>query len=418
MDGSVIYQQLNDLFDQDPDIDELGLLVSIPENESGESNELFLLKDHKLGIAFGCIPLVYSHAHALFLPLRQKVMNMGVSSCSLSEISDLVRSTRSMLLINADNYTAWNIRKQIIEAGHQTELQEIKFLNLVFTKHPKSGEGWAHRRWLLRRIPGFSSSPSPARASAELRESLLEGELRVCERVAEIYPKNYFAWSHRHWLVQSIMERRLEIFQQELERLKRWSNLHVSDHSGFHHRQVTLLELLELCPVHNSLARVPFHHRQAPHLPRPSESKCHACSLWRQEFDYLNVLLDHYPGHESIWHHRRFVYTYWIRFQAQHHASQYDQTWLWSQSEKELNFAQQQANDDGVERYLDNRRFALAYLMWVAERTLELAQLLSFTEDDSFNLIKQQYEAILRFMPDVWPFQQKCFIERSSQLNK
>jgi protein prenyltransferase alpha subunit repeat containing protein 1 len=104
---------------------------------------------------------------------------------------------------------------------------------------------------------------------------LMESEFRICERVAEIYPKNYFAWSHRQWIVQRVMaptmavvpcvESHLQIpsdanlqntssfFPElietwgplgiELRRLEKWANRHVSDHSGFHQRQVFLFML-------------------------------------------------------------------------------------------------------------------------------------------------------------------------------
>ncbi len=31
------------------------------------------------------------------------------------------------------------------------------------------------------------------------------GELSICTRVAELYPKNYFAWSHRQFVIQDIL---------------------------------------------------------------------------------------------------------------------------------------------------------------------------------------------------------------------
>jgi len=35
-----------------------------------------------------------------------------------------------------------------------------------------------------------------------VRNAHISTEIRVCSTVAEIYPKNYYAWTHRQWLVQ------------------------------------------------------------------------------------------------------------------------------------------------------------------------------------------------------------------------
>jgi len=198
--------------------------------------------------------------------------------------------TRILLLVNADNYTAWNLRKlllsappladQAVDSAPSTpsvrllsESFELRFLNLVYSKHPKSGESWSHRRWVLSRMEGFhskyhfgatlrnergngngdapnaaSSPTSPTPPPSLYSSPIFQSELRMCERSADLYPKNYYAWMHRQWLVERI-EKREELLK-ELSVVDGWTESHINDYSGFFHRQV----------IWNQIART-YHHQ-------------------------------------------------------------------------------------------------------------------------------------------------------------
>lgn len=85
------------------------------------------------------------------------------------------------------------------------------------------------------------------------------------------YPRNYFAWNHRHWLLETVMQTGVEA---EYDRMRAWADKNVSDYSGLHH-----------------LERVMDAH---------SNLDWHAHRLW------LDDLIQRYPGHPSLWQHRRF----------------------------------------------------------------------------------------------------------------
>lgn len=40
--------------------------------------------------------------------------------------------------------------------------------------------------------------------SIESWDNVLKHELQVCARVADAYPRNYYAWNHRKWVLQHI----------------------------------------------------------------------------------------------------------------------------------------------------------------------------------------------------------------------
>lgn len=60
-------------------------------------------------------------------------------------MSALLCSTRALLFVNADNYSAWNARKKLLLLGHTKPESELRLMDLIFSKHPKSAESWAQR---------------------------------------------------------------------------------------------------------------------------------------------------------------------------------------------------------------------------------------------------------------------------------
>jgi hypothetical protein len=117
--------------------DELGLVVSAapelyggeplpvaegePEDEDGPP---FILREHKLGVAFWCIPALFGYAQQVFKAARL-VLNSTFDMAITPELATtILQSTRTILCVNADHYTAWNARKRLIKLG-RSELQYV-----------------------------------------------------------------------------------------------------------------------------------------------------------------------------------------------------------------------------------------------------------------------------------------------------
>eukprot|EP01033_Poteriospumella_lacustris_P013652 gene13652-9779_t len=67
---------------------------------------------------------------------------------------------------------------------------------------------------------------------AILLPSEIETEREICRRSADRYPKNYYAWMHRLWLLPSMTLSQLE---DEYSFTYDWLYMHTSDHSAMHH---------------------------------------------------------------------------------------------------------------------------------------------------------------------------------------
>lgn len=117
-----------------------------------------------------------------------------------------------MLLLDPEYLTAVNARKRIImcwenqseEKGRKRIVMDLWMLDSMFIsplyKHTKSPTLWAHRRWLIQRLP----SPEPLQMekmclSLGLRK---EREVSMVTLIAaEIHPRNYYAWAYLRWWI-------------------------------------------------------------------------------------------------------------------------------------------------------------------------------------------------------------------------
>ncbi|XP_054457983.1 protein prenyltransferase alpha subunit repeat-containing protein 1-like [Anoplopoma fimbria] len=146
------------------------------------------------------------------------------------------------------------------------------------------------------------------------------------------------------------------VFHDELSSMRLWVAMHVSDHSGFHYRQFLLEELIaELSqtpasttttttttttassPQHRcstvSSSSPPHHgHDQANGELSGAEgvgeeerqlSSPSVLQLLHQEVELCSDLIQSFPGHETLWSHRRHVYYLWHHWRRdhQHHCS-------------------------------------------------------------------------------------------------
>lgn len=203
--------------------------------------------------------------------------------------------------------------KELVCRGVLDALDETRFSDLVFTLHPKSIDTWAYRRWLASRL--LSSSSSLIDDSDALRV-FYERQLSVCTLLAEQKPRNYHAWSFRHWIVSQLP---LEALDKELLAMGQWCTTHVTDHSGWNHRQhvvnITLRRWRESLSQTVALANVDnvdYHYQQR------------VKQLLIEEYAFLSKLMAAYPVHEALWCHRRFVVQLLLRELVDSHSEDAD----------------------------------------------------------------------------------------------
>ncbi|XP_054664737.1 protein prenyltransferase alpha subunit repeat-containing protein 1 [Grus americana] len=316
-----VVKDIRNAFQRNPHIDEIGL---IPCPEARYNRSPIILVENKLGVESWCVKFLLPYVHNKLLLYRQRKQWLNKD--------ELIDITCTLLLLNPDFTTAWNVRKELILSGTLNPLKDLHLGKLALTKFPKSPETWIHRRWVLQQLIQENSLPSPVTkgnlgaAPVERIHRLVQEEMNVCSEAAGRYPSNYNAWSHRIWVLQHLGNLTVKILLDELSSTKYWVSMHVSDHSGFHYRQFLLKSLIGRTVTDNNvLVLNQMVNEQNPSLEKEESAGAEAAFVEEQsvdlprcleeELELCTELIDNYPGHETLWCHRRRV------FYLQHHLS-------------------------------------------------------------------------------------------------
>ncbi|XP_030741007.1 protein prenyltransferase alpha subunit repeat-containing protein 1 [Echinops telfairi] len=305
-----VVKDITNAFRRNPHIDEIGL---IPCPEARYNRSPIVLVENKLGVESWCVKflLPYVHNKLLLYRARKQWLNKD----------ELIDVTCTLLLLNPDFTTAWNVRKELILSGTLNPIKDLHLGKLALTKFPKSPETWIHRRWVLQQLiqetslPSFVAKGNLGTIPAERTQRLRQEEMEVCGEAAGRYPSNYNAWSHRIWVLQHVAKLDVKTLLDELSSTKHWASLHVSDHSGFHYRQFLIKSLIsQTVPDGSVLDQNPS--RSEPDLVlqkdeaaiSTEEPRMNLSHLLEEEVEFTTDLIDTYPGHETLWCHRRHIF--------------------------------------------------------------------------------------------------------------
>lgn len=206
-------------------IDELGIFfaeTSVDPETTSNPEAAVIMKGSKLGIFHWALKPMFIYSMKIFLKLHESLQR---GEAALGEIhSELASLSRAVLIIK-DSPLVLIIRKKLIDSGYITTCEEMKFVGLILSRHPKSSYLWEHRRWCIQR--GYSAC---FQISVEaFNERALNIELNLCSNLSDTFPKNYFSWTHRLWLLQFMDRDRIYV---ENIFCKNWLLNHVSDHSA------------------------------------------------------------------------------------------------------------------------------------------------------------------------------------------
>ncbi|XP_054253895.1 protein prenyltransferase alpha subunit repeat-containing protein 1 isoform X2 [Indicator indicator] len=305
-----VVKDIRNAFQRNPYIDEIGL---IPCPEARYNRSPIVLVENKLGVESWCVKFLLPYVHNKLLLYKQRKQWLNKD--------ELIDITCTLLLLNPDFTTAWNVRKELILSGTLNPLKDLHLGKLALTKFPKSPETWIHRRWVLQQLIQENSLPSLmtkgnlGAVPVERIHQLVQEEMNVCSEAAGRYPSNYNAWSHRIWVVQHLGKLTVKILLDELSSTKYWVSMHVSDHSGFHYRQFLLKSLTgRTVTDNNTLVQNQMVHEQKEESSAGAEAACteeQSVDLphhLEKELELCTELIDTYPGHETLWCHRRHVF--------------------------------------------------------------------------------------------------------------
>lgn len=262
----------------------------------------FLLLEGNLGIPKKVLYSLYMAATALY-------KRSSSSSASLSDVvPDLKASTSVILLVNPAHQTAMNARKRLIEADLLSPVKELEYTEVLVrgsSDCAKQSILWDHRRWIFRRVyllinpvlclsnTEYAGDVAPS-AFPRIPPDVIRKELAVARQACERYPRNYHAWTHWRYAMDTVFsalsvpdsncQDYADIIAEESKYIHHWVEQHISDYSAVHH-----LAALVRC-------------RENLTVPPPrSFGGPDATSL----VDHALSLITSYPSHESLWMYLR-----------------------------------------------------------------------------------------------------------------
>ncbi len=279
-----LYTAVATTMDCDPTLDELAVVSDDQLAALDAGSVGFAVVEHKLALSRSSLCRLRAAGLRELRQLRSPATDAGADTPLRMH-----HATRAILLANTDHYTAWNARKRhLLVTGVRALDDELLLVDLLLSKHPKSGEAWCHRRWVLSRMQsGTTTSAAMAAVAAH--------EMDVCAAAARTYPRNYYAWTHRYWALSRLSP---ELAAAECNTMRQWAAINISDHAGLFYRgSAVLLAVANGTHCQTSLAD----------MSNPHSDDSQPAQVWQLAWEQVTELQARYPGHESMWRHRRWL---------------------------------------------------------------------------------------------------------------
>lgn len=180
----VILRTLSEAIDANVDLSELDFIV-------GPCDASVVVADggRALGLHHSCIKPMFIEAVSLFKQLNPNAFDSVDGRRQLDVV------TKGIIVVKGDVPTALNCRKKLLQCGAISWDTEERFARLVISRHAKSPVLWYHREWCLTGAPTSMS---------------ITRELRLFAAACRRYPRNYFAWRHRLWLLKFMNDDEVE----------------------------------------------------------------------------------------------------------------------------------------------------------------------------------------------------------------
>uniref|UniRef100_A0A7S1PFE9 Uncharacterized protein n=1 Tax=Percolomonas cosmopolitus TaxID=63605 RepID=A0A7S1PFE9_9EUKA len=215
---------------------------------------------------------------------------------------------------------ASNDRARIPLPYHQLLVDdELRFIDLVLSKHVKSEEAWTYRKWLLQH------------ACCNQLTYSYEHELLVAKQGFERYYRNYYSWNFRYFVVEqeylvvrvtsagessgdekidsttarTLLHAQSSVIFDELDHMFEFLRKNISDYTAVNH-------INRVCNLfHGEMCRL---KRSATHMSTVAELVSLFLGRFFKIFLLNTFLISFYPGHEALWLQRRslehFLFTH------------------------------------------------------------------------------------------------------------
>jgi len=295
----------------------------------------FLFIEGNLGVPKKALYRAYVEALVIFAEAKKDTFGEGVPSAQA--VHAIVASSVVILLANPGHLTALNARKRLVQRRILDSKRELEVTAVLLTSRNCSNQSilWHHRQWLLHRIygpfdgtmqsPEVQNTLSHIQASSDgeisshvlVSREVINRELSITSRACELYSRNYFAWTHRHFCMELVvhslksvtdptyLEEMAKLVSDEITVIQLWIEQHISDSSAVHY----LVTIIERFSVVGLIGILPFAlpHPENRLLPNVDDIAQTGAKDLFSSMSHAMSLLRSYPDHESLWHYLRAI---------------------------------------------------------------------------------------------------------------
>ena len=397
---SALVSELAGLLKTKPLPKELEVTILPFENDEDVDTSSFMKEGVHLGIHAPNVPKVARECRKVYYNLR-KVASQRIDDINDS-IDDLMDCISCLLLLCPDHATAWADRRRFllkrVSALEKDSLTacallfwraELEYMNMLFTQHSKAPNAWGHRRWVCRQILAILSLENRNNDTLpedwHPSENLIQWatlEIAVCSVIAENYPKNYYAWTHRSFIIRTLTnvlstidgangrDNIKAVLETEANGTEPWLHRHVSDHSAAHYGGEALSLWLNVGGGCNDTIEWKI-------------------GILKEKLQESRRLIEKFPSHEVIWTWRRICsrlfLAYYLSFTKEEAVS-----FLKEEISFASSFFDESSSIDEQERDMQ-RHFSLAYIVWILKYTREYDfELIPLVGDINIDVIKER----------------------------
>jgi len=169
-------------------------------------------------------------------------------------------------------------------AGLISCADDLLLTKLILSRKPKCMEAFYQRQWLLNKSQSLNSF-----------DQIME-EKRVCNVTSIRHLNNYHSWNHRLWLLKqtllSVTNSKQFLFM-EFDEMKKWSEVHVSEHSGLYYFNKLVESIIDYYTQHGLM------------LSDSPLSALDPLAAVKQMLQWNKSLITSFSGHEALLYARR-----------------------------------------------------------------------------------------------------------------
>mmetsp|Transcript_13392 Transcript_13392/g.20102 ORF Transcript_13392/g.20102 Transcript_13392/m.20102 type:complete len:462 (+) Transcript_13392:54-1439(+) len=422
---SVYILELADLLKSEPLPKELEVTILPFDEEDDAETSSFMKEGVHLGIHAPNVPKLVREFRQVYYSSRNAAFE-SIDGENQNVVDKLMDCISCLLLLCPDHATAWADRRRVLlkrescrtKQGDEFPARvlfwkaELGYMNMLFTQHSKAPNAWGHRRWVCRQILALLSLENfSSQERWQPSEDFIEWatlEIAVCSVIGEKFSKNYYAWTHRSFVIRTIAnvmnsnmctndanvacrEDMKSMLETEADCTMMWLRRHVSDHSAAHYGGEALSIWLEVGQDMNTCTRI---------------DTCSSNSKMQWKIGILNVklqescaLIEKFSSHEVIWTWRRILSHLFLAC-CNSHSSKEALSFL----KREIVFAQSFSDESSARTCSIDKQetdmqqqFSLAYIVWLLkdarEYNLDLTSLM-----DEIDVVKERVKKMQLFL--------------------